>query len=935
MNLADFQLSTLLKFLPEEGRLLLNNDRMLLFRQEAFTFLRKVLHEQLGASVTHALLSQFGYRCGFGDYEVLSRSYDWDSEQDALGCGPLMHGWEGIVAVEPIAMRFDRETGAFDFKGIWRNSYEAEIYLEHFEKADRPVCSSLTGYASGWCSAFFGKELLAVEHRCVGMGHSHCEWQVRPLHAWGTEAEYWSNALKATNLSIAQDLERQVNERTKEVQHMVEVLEDKNHRLEELDRMKSEFLANVSHELRTPLTLVLSPLQKLLRENTAPHIREELERMQRSAGRLLIQVNQLLDFARLEDGQPKLEREPVQVDKVVEALREEAMGQALTKNIHISLKVASHLPHMSLDREKFEKIVINLLSNALKFTPENGQIDIELCREQQNMVMTIADTGPGIHPKYHERIFKRFQQVDASSTRRHDGTGIGLALVRAFCLLHEGSVHVSSQLGQGATFKVRLPIIESDATSNTTGKSDSAQANFYREGFSTIQNEVDPNVEIPIVLIADDHEDLRTYMTDLLAHRYQILQATNGRKALELALLYQPKVILSDVMMPELDGIGLVHALKANPATQHIPVILVTARAGTEASSDGLLAGADDYIVKPFTDHELLARVSAAARIRTLYDRVLAQKEELREEIERREIAEKERKAVQQQLIAASREAGRAEVATSILHNAGNVLNSVGISVATMIGEEAEQPLPLLQKIVNLLEDNKLDLSTFFSSPKGAAVVTALSQVSQTFQTTHEIVEEELRRVAGQVEHLSAIVNEQNTFARSGSMTEPTDLNDLVSSALELGFLTHNSHGLTIVKDLAPNMPTLEMDRHKVLQILFNLIKNASEAFTNCPIKSRQIHVRTSVARDSVTVEVIDNGMGIPADTLGEIFKSGFSTKPRGNGFGLHSSANLAKEMKGRLSANSNGLGKGTTMTLWLPFPKQLSTATLKVGEPL
>jgi len=573
----------------------------------------------------------------------------------------------------------------------------------------------------------------------------------------------------------------------------------------------------------------------------------------------------------------------------------------------------------------FEKIAINLLGNAIKFTPAGGYVHLSLVQQSTNLIFSVVDSGPGVDPRDHERIFQRFQRVSQPEAERQSGTGIGLALVREYCHLLKGAVRIFSRLGKGARLEVNLPIIyplDTSSQPGATGDDISAGLLAVTQPANEDKEEPDtPEPDTPVILIVDDNEDLRTYMADLLSHRFQVLQAADGRTALQLISRYHPKVVLSDIVMPELDGMDLVAAIRANPGTEHIPIILVTGKVGHQASSEGLLAGADDYICKPFTDQELMARVEAAIRMRKLYDQLLDQKEALKEEIGLREQAEKERNLVQQQLIRASRDAGRAEVATSILHNAGNVLNSVGISVATLIGEESGQPLPLLKKISLLLESHKNNLPSFFTTPKGAAVVGALSQLSESFQTTHDIVEDELSRIAAQVEQLAVIVSEQDVFASAENLLEETDLNELVDSALELGSVNHTNEEIRIARHMDGDMPGILLDRHKVLHILFNLLKNAYEAFGETST-DKVVEIRTSPARDSLTVEIMDNGMGIEADIVNNIFNSGFSTKVRGNGFGLHASANLARQMGGKLSFFSAGPGKGATFTLWLPLLK-------------
>ncbi len=210
MKVQDIDLSKMLKFAPDTGRVFLGDDRMLIFRQDSLGVLRKLLYEQLGEGLARSIVSKFGYRCGHGDFETLNKMYDWDTEEDRFGAGPVMHTWEGIVHVEPTMLEFDRDQGKFHMTGIWRNSYEAEIHTSQFGKSDEPVCHSLTGYASGWCSAFFGQPLVAIETMCTGRGDDHCEFEVRPEDAWGPEADPWKRSLEATGFSVSKELEQKI-----------------------------------------------------------------------------------------------------------------------------------------------------------------------------------------------------------------------------------------------------------------------------------------------------------------------------------------------------------------------------------------------------------------------------------------------------------------------------------------------------------------------------------------------------------------------------------------------------------------------------------------------------------------------------------------------------------------------------------------------------
>lgn len=212
MKLTDIDLRQMLDFAPQHGKLLLGDDRMLLFRQDSFAVLRGLMYEQLGEELARAIFSQFGYQCGHGDFRALDGIYEWDTQEDRFGAGPAMHTWEGIVHVEPTFLEFDHKSQQFHMTGIWRNSYEAEIHLEKFGTASAPVCHSLTGYASGWCSAFLGSPTVAIETRCMGVGDERCEFEIRVPEKWGPEADSWKQSLATSNYSMVQELEAKVAE---------------------------------------------------------------------------------------------------------------------------------------------------------------------------------------------------------------------------------------------------------------------------------------------------------------------------------------------------------------------------------------------------------------------------------------------------------------------------------------------------------------------------------------------------------------------------------------------------------------------------------------------------------------------------------------------------------------------------------------------------
>jgi PAS domain S-box-containing protein len=387
-------------------------------------------------------------------------------------------------------------------------------------------------------------------------------------------------------------------------------------------RIKGEFLANISHELRTPLTLVASPLESLLAGDSGPlqgAVVAQIERAHRNALRLVGMVNDLLDFSRLDAGKQRVLCEQTDVAQLAALIVSDAQPLASARGLR--LEFASHLEQeaLAIDRGMFEKILMNLLGNALKFTPRGGRVEVLLNPQGEHFELAVRDTGIGIAAVDHERIFERFQQGDATSTRQYGGTGLGLALVKEFSELMGGRVSVESEAGQGACFSVLLPRQPGSRAGATTPLQ---MLDLHR--WSSMQqapgDTLPPDAELseeqlPSLLLAEDNAEMRTYLRQLLAGRYRVMAVDNGRAALEAARQELPDVILSDVMMPGLDGLTLVEILKSDEALRHIPVVLLTARAAKDAAVAALEAGADDYICKPFSPEELRARLRAAYRL--------------------------------------------------------------------------------------------------------------------------------------------------------------------------------------------------------------------------------------------------------------------------------------------------------------------------------
>ncbi|GAA1296460.1 SpoIIE family protein phosphatase [Saccharothrix xinjiangensis] len=427
--------------------------------------------------------------------------------------------------------------------------------------------------------------------------------------------------------------------------------EDQQRRAEELaelDRAKTAFFSNVSHEFRTPLTLIMGPVQEL-RDRFADDepVREELEVLHRNGLRLGKLVNTLLDFSRIEAGRVRARYEPVDLAAFTAELASVFRSAVERAGLAFEVDCPALTGPVHVDREMWEKVVLNLLSNALKYTFD-GSVRVSLAEEDGHAVLTVTDTGTGVPEREVPRLFERFHRIENARSRSNEGSGIGLALVRELVGLHGGAITADSTEGEGTAFTIRLPLGHAHLPADSVVEAGGADVvvsgtaepfvqeamrwlpaedappdggaadGFAADGAAVRLTRSDAGAAPTRVLIADDNADMRDYLRRLLTPAYEVATVTDGRAALDAARLHRPDLVVSDVMMPRLNGLELVAALRADQRTAGVPVLLLSARAGQEASIEGLEAGADDYLVKPFSAADLLARVRANVQLARL-----------------------------------------------------------------------------------------------------------------------------------------------------------------------------------------------------------------------------------------------------------------------------------------------------------------------------
>jgi signal transduction histidine kinase len=654
--------------------------------------------------------------------------------------------------------------------------------------------------------------------------------------------------------------------------------------LAQLDRLKSEFFANISHELRTPLTLIVSPLEQLLSRHAASNgvgagPSESLDLLtiaRQNALRLLRLINDLLEMVRLEEGKARLEFEPMELGRFAAAMADSVRHLATTKGLKLETSGDEGLV-VAADPGRLEKVVLNVLTNAIKFTPPGGTIAVTWRRAGDRAAVEFADTGTGIPEAQLPFIFERFRQADGSSTRKYHGVGIGLALAKDLVREHGGTLSASSRVGAGTVIRMELPLGLNVASRALPAPHRPAGdlamdpiARIHYDAERTLPGEEGPAVDPAAVvgqgehsvLVVDDEPDMRRFLVAALAERYRVFQAADGPAGLEAVRRSKPDLVLLDLMLPGLDGLDVCQAIRADAdaGVARTKVVLLTARTDEASKITALERGADDFLTKPFSLAEVRTRLANLLKAATLEEQVVARNLELQGALDKLQAAEV-------QLVHSEKMNALGKLSAGLMHEIGNPLNFT---------------LTAVQIARDTTPESEADL-----------------------HDTLKDIEEGMTRIRD-------IVSDLKTFAyptKNGRL-ERLDVTDVVKTALHL--TAHELRDASVDRaDVDPG-PILG-NKTQLTHVLVNLLVNSAEAVRraagggNAGGRKPTIRVRARPDGGRMRVSVWDNGEGIRPEDLPKVFDPFFTTRDVGKGMGLGLSIchTIVSNHGGRMAAAS------------------------------
>jgi len=648
-------------------------------------------------------------------------------------------------------------------------------------------------------------------------------------------------------------------------------LESAYSKLQELDNLKTQFFSNISHEFRTPLTLILAPAESMLRGRLgmlSPQVKEDVKVIYNSSLKLMKLIDDLLDIAKIDAQKMELDLEKSKIVELIKNLVASVENIAEKKKLKLYYTQKNKISAFYFDRDKIEKVLLNLISNALKFT-DKGEIEITSEKQDEKAIIKIRDTGIGIAEKDLPKMFNRFVQLDDSTTRRHEGTGLGLSLSRDLVRLHQGDIKIESKIGEGTAMIVELPLnLEKDImlakvpkeVTSKLSKSDDWLRDIHKKAQYASRGIIEEKLKtkkLPalrkrkkecIILVVEDNPDMLNFIALQLKDNYQAIGAKDGQEGLELAKKYLPDLVVTDIMMPKMSGYDLLKAMREDYSLKNIPVIFLTAKAGLDMKIEGLEYGADDYLIKPFNSQELLARVKNLITIREL----------------------------QRELYSIAKLASVGQLAAGTAHEINNPLAASMTELRVLKREFVEQ-----NKDVNKERLNELILRSYTS-----------------------------------LERIEKIVKNLLSFSRKNREgVKFDDIHEGLNSTLSV--LRHELKDKISVHKQYCSDGKIECDLGKLNQVFMNVILNSTQAIKN----KGNIWITTARKADSFIVSIRDDGEGIKKEHLNRVLAPFFTTKDvnQGVGLGLTVSYNLIKEHGGDMAIKSEH-GKGTEAIIAIPI---------------
>lgn len=661
-------------------------------------------------------------------------------------------------------------------------------------------------------------------------------------------------------------------------------LEQNYEALSKLDKMKSQFFANISHELRTPLGLILAPLQDLQQHSDLkPEVQKFLTTANQNGMRLLRLVNDLLELIRLEEGKQNLELQPLKINQLLDSQIDAVSHYTQLKGISVRKRLCKEDAIVLGDQPAFERIFINLLGNASKFTEGGGTIWISSEIRGDDLLIEIRDTGVGIPRAELSSIFDRFHQVDASSTRRHQGTGIGLALVKELTEKQGGSIGVESELGQGTTMRLRFPLAKvalmeemSEHRAQPLDPLEKLNRDAQRAlpgGLDNVNNEDKP-VEaalntLPTLMIVDDEPGMRSYLVDLLKDSYHIIAVNDGHLALQTARAEKPELMLLDLMLPTMDGLEVCRKLKSDPETERIKIVLLTARVDESAKIEALKNGANDFLTKPFSSIEIRTRLQNLCDQSRLESELTDSNKKLSSTLSLLHQA-------QAQMLHEKKLVALGSMAAGLLHE---VQNPLSYTLAALHMLKQEKAIQSSEDVIDMLKD----------------------------------VDEGIQRV-------NRIVADLETFAYPSEVDKQNNFHFREAIKLAVRFTRYDIAPITVEVQVQGDDLVFGSEGH-IVQVLVNLLRNSGKVLKEQDDNDNpQLKVIVNEAGDCLRVRVWDNGPGIAPDLQTRIFEPFFTTKDVGEGMGLGLSIchTIIKNHNGELKVRSEP-GEWTEFYFELP----------------